>query len=65
MARTARASQGGILYHVLNRGNGRGRVFKSDEDYAVRAGGHEIREGRDVPNIYNLLTTISERLTTP
>src|SRR3990170_5917542 len=33
MARTARASQGGILYHVLNRGNGRVRVFKSDEDY--------------------------------
>lgn len=34
MPRTARASLGGVCYHVLNRGNGRMRVFHQDEDYA-------------------------------
>jgi len=33
MPRTARASVGGICYHVLNRGNGRSRVFHDDADY--------------------------------
>jgi len=33
MARTARASVGGICYHVINRGNGRQEVFHKDEDY--------------------------------
>jgi putative transposase len=33
MARTARASRGGICYHVINRGNGRARVFHDDADY--------------------------------
>ena len=33
MARTARASQGGICYHVINRGNARARVFHDDTDY--------------------------------
>ncbi len=33
MARTARASKGGICYHVINRGNGRATVYHSDSDY--------------------------------
>ncbi|MCE9530725.1 MAG: transposase [Planctomycetes bacterium] len=33
MPRIARASVGGICYHVINRGNGRQRVFHKDEDY--------------------------------
>lgn len=35
MPRTARASVGGICYHVLNRGNGRLRVFHKEADYAA------------------------------
>jgi putative transposase len=34
MPRTARADEGGLVYHVLNRGNGRQMVFHDDEDYA-------------------------------
>jgi putative transposase len=34
MPRTARASVGGMCYHVLNRGNNRMEVFHSPEDYA-------------------------------
>jgi putative transposase len=34
MPRTARASAAGYCYHVLNRGNGRARVFHDEEDYA-------------------------------
>lgn len=33
MARTARASRGGICYHVVNRGNARATVFHSAADY--------------------------------
>ncbi len=33
MPRIARATAGGLCYHVLNRGNGRDRVFHKDEDY--------------------------------
>ncbi len=33
MPRTARASIGGICYHVLNRGNARQDVFHEDDDY--------------------------------
>jgi putative transposase len=33
MPRSARASQGGYCYHVLNRGNARARVFHKDGDY--------------------------------
>lgn len=33
MPRTARASVGGVCYHVLNRGNGRSQVFHKDDDY--------------------------------
>jgi REP-associated tyrosine transposase len=35
MPRTARASVGGICYHVLNRGNGRRQVFRKEGDYAA------------------------------
>ena len=35
MPRTARASVGGICYHVLNRGNGRAAVFHKDADYGA------------------------------
>ena len=33
MPRTARAAIGGIVYHVLNRGNGRMGVFRKPGDY--------------------------------
>jgi putative transposase len=33
MPRTARASVGGICYHVINRGNGRDEVFHESDDY--------------------------------
>ena len=33
MARTARASKGGICYHVINRGNARATVYHNDADY--------------------------------
>jgi REP element-mobilizing transposase RayT len=35
MPRTARASQGGYCYHVLNRGNARRTVFHKDGDFAA------------------------------
>ncbi len=35
MPRTARASVGGICYHVLNRGNGHAVVFHKPGDYAA------------------------------
>jgi putative transposase len=35
MPRTARASQGGYCYHVLNRGNRRRTVFHKDADFAA------------------------------
>ena|SRR5437870_4976005 len=33
MPRTARASVGGMVYHVLNRGNERRKVFRAGGDY--------------------------------
>ncbi len=33
MPRIARATAGGLCYHILNRGNGRARVFHKKEDY--------------------------------
>jgi putative transposase len=35
MPRTARASVGGMCYHVLNRGNAQARVFHKDGDFAA------------------------------
>jgi len=33
MSRTARASKGGVCYHVINRGNGRATVYHDANDY--------------------------------
>ena len=33
MPRTARAIEAGMIYHVLNRGNGRMRLFHKDGDF--------------------------------
>lgn len=38
MPRTARASVGGYCYHVLNRGNGRAKVFHAEGDYQAFVG---------------------------
>jgi putative transposase len=35
MPRTARASAGGVVYHVINRGNARNEVFHKEEDYVA------------------------------
>jgi len=35
MTRPARASVGGVCYHVVNRGNAQAEVFHKDEDYAA------------------------------
>lgn len=35
MPRTARASVGGVCYHVINRGNARGAVFHQPSDYGA------------------------------
>ena len=32
MPRTARAAVGGVVYHLLNRGNGRMEIFREPED---------------------------------
>jgi len=35
MPRTARAVEAGTVFHVLNRGNGRQRLFRKDADFAA------------------------------
>ena len=35
MPARARAAVGGLVYHVLNRGNARMRIFEKDADYAA------------------------------
>src|SRR4051812_39825832 len=35
MPRTARFAPGGVIFHVLNRGVGKMRLFRSDQDYAA------------------------------
>ena len=35
MPRTARSIEAGLIYHVLNRGNGRMRLFHKDADFAA------------------------------
>ena len=35
MGRAARTSLGGLVYHVLNRANGRQTIFEKDQDYAA------------------------------
>ena len=36
MPRIARVAVGGIVQHVLNRGNGRMQLFHKDADYAEK-----------------------------
>jgi putative transposase len=45
MPRTARAAEGGVVYHVLNRGNNRERIFHKDGDFAAFI--KLLIEGRD------------------
>ena len=33
MPRTSRAAIGGVVYHALNRGNGRMKIFRKQGDY--------------------------------
>lgn len=33
MPRAARVAPGGVIFHVLNRANGRSRIFEKDLDY--------------------------------
>lgn len=33
MPRAARIAPGGMIFHVLNRANGRRTIFEQDEDY--------------------------------
>jgi putative transposase len=35
MPRVARSSAGGLVYHVLNRGNARSQIFDDDQDYEM------------------------------
>src|SRR5437867_797661 len=35
MPRTSRSAPGGIVYHVLNRGNDRKKIFRKQGDYAA------------------------------
>src|SRR5579859_361472 len=44
MPRTARSAVGGVVYHVLNRGNGRMGVFRKPGDYAAFLG--LLQEGK-------------------
>ena len=45
MPRTSRASRGGYVYHVLNRGNGWSDIFHQEEDFAAFVG--LMREAND------------------
>jgi putative transposase len=45
MPRTARSIEGGMIYHVLNRGNGRMRIFHKAGDF--EAFEHVLAEGLD------------------
>ena len=35
MPRTARIAPGGVIFHVLNRANGRSTIFEDEADYAA------------------------------
>ena len=45
MGRARRAADGGYVYHVLNRANGRMPIFESDDDFAAFE--QILEEGRD------------------
>ena len=34
MARQARVAVGGVVYHIINRANGREQIFSTDAEYA-------------------------------
>ena len=36
MPRQKRADEGGMIYHALNRGNARQKIFRKDDDYVER-----------------------------
>ncbi|MCE5276594.1 MAG: transposase, partial [Planctomycetaceae bacterium] len=64
MPRSLRVNLGGFVYHVLNRSNGRQRLFRCDEDYPlfldVLAAAHERVAMRTIgycvmPNHWHLL----------
>jgi putative transposase len=64
MPRTARAAVGGMIYHVLNRGNGRQRIFHKQGDYAAflkvlgeckELGGVEVLGWCLMPNHWHLV----------
>jgi putative transposase len=35
MPRISRGNSAGLIYHVLNRGNAKQRIFHKDQDYAI------------------------------
>ncbi len=45
MGRASRAADGGYVYHVLNRANGRMAIFETDDDFAAYE--QILGEGRD------------------
>ena len=49
MPRTARAAAGGVVYHVLNRGNGRMGIFRKPGDYQAFL--DLLREGKEKASI--------------
>ena len=49
MPRTARASVGGLCYHVLNRGNAGSEVFREARDYAEFV--ELLQQGTDTRNV--------------
>jgi REP element-mobilizing transposase RayT len=59
MPRTSRAAVGGIVYHVLNRGNGRMGIFRKPGDYEsfvqLLADGKEVFGFCVMPNHWHLV----------
>jgi hypothetical protein len=49
MPRRARTLIGGYAYHVLNRANGRLRVFRKEADFAAFGGRKGVRVRRHKP----------------
>jgi putative transposase len=57
MPRTARAAVGGIVYHVLNRGNGRMGVFRKPGDYLAFV--QLLIEARQIPRLQSSVDVFS------
>jgi len=49
MARTARVDAGGEFYHVLNRANGRLKIFEADKDYQLFE--HLLTEAKELTDM--------------